>query len=123
MGEHAPSSSPRARPAFSETSGACARACSHASLPSSFLPLPPACCAADPLQRSLSTLELPDVLIGGPPAHASTTFPPPSGERSRVGHCAPAACPSGRDSRPLACPPECAPPRPHLASPRRAGFR
>lgn len=34
---------------------------------------------ADPLQRSLTSMELTDVLLGGPPAGASMTFPPPSG--------------------------------------------
>ena len=35
---------------------------------------------ADPLQRSLHSLELTDVLLGGPPHGASSTFAPPAGE-------------------------------------------
>lgn len=35
---------------------------------------------ADPLQRSLTCLELTDVLMGAPPPGASTTWPPPTGE-------------------------------------------
>lgn len=34
---------------------------------------------ADPLQRSLTCLELTDVLMGAPPPGASTTWPPPTG--------------------------------------------
>ena len=34
---------------------------------------------ADPLQRSLTSLELSDVLIGAPPPGASATFAPPAG--------------------------------------------
>ena len=35
---------------------------------------------ADPLQRSLTSLELTDVLMGAPPPGASTTWPPPTGD-------------------------------------------
>lgn len=35
---------------------------------------------ADPLQRSLTSLHLADVLLGGPPTASSSTFPPPSGD-------------------------------------------
>lgn len=34
---------------------------------------------ADPLQRSLTSLELTDVLMGAPPPGASTTWAPPTG--------------------------------------------
>ena len=34
---------------------------------------------ADPLQRSLTSLELSDVLVGAPPPGASATFAPPTG--------------------------------------------
>lgn len=33
----------------------------------------------DPLQRSLTSLQLSDVLLGGPPSGSSSTFPPPNG--------------------------------------------
>ena len=36
---------------------------------------------ADPLQRSLTSLELSDVLVGAPPPGASATFAPPTGAR------------------------------------------
>lgn len=35
---------------------------------------------ADPLQRSLTCLELTDVLMGAPPPGASATWPPPTGQ-------------------------------------------
>ena len=40
---------------------------------------------ADPLQRSLTSLELSDVLIGAPPPGASATFAPPAGVRPGPG--------------------------------------
>ncbi len=40
---------------------------------------------ADPLQRSLTSLELSDVLIGAPPPGASATFAPPAGPPRRLG--------------------------------------
>lgn len=42
---------------------------------------------ADPLQRSLTSMELADVLIGAPPAGASATFPPASGAPTRLLAC------------------------------------
>jgi hypothetical protein len=35
---------------------------------------------ADPLQRSLTCLELTDVLMGAPPPGASSTWAPPAGQ-------------------------------------------
>ena len=40
---------------------------------------------ADPLQRSLTCLALTDVLMGGPPPGASSTFAPASGAASPLG--------------------------------------
>jgi hypothetical protein len=46
---------------------------------------------ADPLQRSLTSLELSDVLIGAPPPGASATFAPPAGAPRWLGPAGPAS--------------------------------
>lgn len=42
---------------------------------------------ADPLRRSLASLELSDVLLGGPPPGASSTFAPASGGQQHSAGC------------------------------------